>query len=87
MIVSVMSKKYILRFCGRGAKPAEAVTRVKAADGVKVLDDSSPRMLLVAGARSKVEKLAGSLGEWVVSEERAVKMPDTRPRVRSSKAA
>jgi hypothetical protein len=46
MIEARISKKYIPRFCGRGARPAKAVTRVKEAAGVRVLDDSSPRRLL-----------------------------------------
>ncbi len=79
-----MTKKFILRYCGKGGKPADAVARVKAADDVKVVDDSSPRMLLVEGPKAAVEALAGSLADWVMSEERTVKLPNPRPRVRSS---
>ena len=82
-----MTKKFILRYCGKGAKPADAVARVKASDGVKVVDDSSPRMLLVEGPKAAVEAIAGSLADWVVSEERTVKLPGPRQRVRSTKAA
>jgi len=82
-----MTKKFILRYCGKGAKPADAVARVKASDGVKVVDDSSPRMLLVEGPKAAVEALASGLGDWVMSEERTVRLPSPRPRVRSTKAA
>ena len=54
MIVAPMSKKFILRYWGRGAEPASAVARVKSSDAVKVLDDSSPRMLLVEGPKQAV---------------------------------
>ncbi len=87
MIVAPMSKKFILRYCGKGAKPAGAVARVKASDAVKVLDDSSPRMLLVEGPKQAVEALAGTMSDWVVSAERTVKLPNPRPQVRSKRAA
>jgi hypothetical protein len=87
MIVASMSKKFILRYCGEGAKPPGAVARVKASDAVKVLDDSSPRMLLVEGPKQAVEALAGTMSDWVVSAERTVKLPNPRPQVRSKRAA
>jgi len=77
-----MAAKFILRYCGKGAKPAAQVARVKACEDVKLLDESSPRMLLVEGARQAVASLAETLPDWVVSEERAVKLPDPRPQVR-----
>lgn len=87
MIVAPMSKKFILRYCGKGAKPATAVARVKASGDVKLLDDSSPRMLLVEGPKQAVEALAGTMSDWVVSAERTMKVPNPRPQVRSKRAA
>ena len=87
MIVASMSKKFIMRYCGKGAKPANAVARVKASAAVKVLDDSSPRMLLVEGPKQAVEALAGTLSDWVVCAERTVKLPNPRPQIRSKRAA
>ena len=87
MIVASMSKKFILRYCGKGAKPATAVARVKASEDVKLLDDSSPRMLLVEGLKQAVEALAGTMSDWVVSAERTMKVPNPRPQVRSKRAA
>jgi hypothetical protein len=87
MIVAPMSKKFILRYCGKGTKPTNAVARVKACEDVKLLDDSSPRMLLVEGPKQAVEALAGTMSDWVVSAERTVKLPNPRPQVRSKRAA
>jgi len=87
MIVAPMSKKFILRYCGKGAKPAGAVARVRACENVKLLDDSSPRMLLVEGPKQAVEALAGTMSHWVVSAERTVKLPNPRPQMRSKRAA
>ena len=65
-----MTKKFVSAL----AEAAGGVPwRVKASDGVKVVDDSSPRMLLVEGPKAAVEAIAGSLADWVVSEERTVK--------------
>ena len=77
-----MAAKFILRYCGKGEKPAAQVARVRACADVKLLDASSPRMLLVEGARQAVAALAETLPDWIVSEERTVKLPDPRPQVR-----
>jgi hypothetical protein len=87
MIVAAMSKKFILRYCGKGAKPANAVARVKACEDVRLLDASSPRMLLVEGPKQAVEALAGTMADWVMSAERTVKLPSPRPQIRSKRAA
>ncbi|MCL4800631.1 MAG: hypothetical protein KJ025_13650 [Burkholderiales bacterium] len=79
--------RFILRFRGPGAKPAADVARVKQCAGVTVLDESTPRMLLVEGARSKVLQLAGRLEGWVASEDQAVRLPDPRPKVRTKQAS
>ena len=71
-----------LGFGGKGAKPAAQVARVRACEDVKLLDASSPRMLLVEGVRQAVDALAETMPDWVVSEERTVKLPDPRPQVR-----
>jgi hypothetical protein len=82
-----MSKRFILRYCGKGVKPAASVARVKACEGVKLLDDSSARMLLVEGPKRAVQALAGAMPGWVVSAERMVKLPNPRPQIRSRRAA
>ena len=82
-----MTKKFILRYCGKGSKPAQAVAHVKAHDDVKVLDDSSPRMILVTGPKAAVEALAIGMADWVVSEEKTIRIPNTRPRARSKARA
>jgi hypothetical protein len=86
MIVASMPKN---SSCGTAARH-EAHQRSGTREGVrdvKLLDDSSPRMLLVEGPRQAVEALAGTMSDWVVSAERTVKLPNTRPQVRSKRAA
>jgi hypothetical protein len=79
-------KKYILRFTGSGAKPAADVARIRNTEGVTVLDEA-PRMLLVQCAKTRARQLVEDLDKWVMSEERAVELPDPRPKVRSKRAA
>jgi hypothetical protein len=74
--------RYILRFRGKGPKPAEDVERVRAASQTVVLDDSSPRMLLVDGPDDEVRKLVDEMPEWVASPERFFELPDPRVRVK-----
>ena len=78
--------KYILRFTGSGAKPAADVARIRKYEGVTVLDEA-PRMLLVQCAKPRAKQLVEGLDNWVMSEERAVELPDPRPKVRSKRAA
>ena len=78
--------KYILRFTGSGAKPAADVARIRKYEGVTVLDEA-PRMLLVQCAKPRARHLVEGLDNWVMSEERAVELPNPRPKVRSKRAA
>lgn len=74
-----MSKaKYILRFKGKGPIPTDDLERIRAQENVKVLDDSSPRMVLVEAPEQAAQELDTSMPEWVVSPERKIQMPDTR---------
>jgi hypothetical protein len=82
-----MAKRFILRYCGKGVKPAASVARVKTCESVKLLDDSGARMLVVEGPNRAVRALAGAMPDWVVSAERTVKLPHPLPQVRSRRAA
>ncbi len=74
--------RFILRYRGPGQKPAEDVARVRELSEVRVLDDSSPRMLLVEAPAEAKGTLADALPGWLVSEEKTYRIPDPRPRPR-----
>jgi hypothetical protein len=74
--------RFILRFRGQGAKPHEHVARIRALADTVVLDDSSPRMLLVEGSEEALQDLLASLPGWVLSAERKLSLPDPRPNPR-----
>jgi hypothetical protein len=76
--------RFILRYRGAGPKPAEDVDRIHHWPHLRVLDDSSPRMLLVEGSPSDLEALVGSLPDWMVSQERTYRVPDPHPVPRRS---
>ena len=69
-----------------GAKPAADVAQIRKCEGLSVLDEA-PRMLLVQCAKPRVKRLVEGLDNWVMSEERAVELPNPRPKVRSKRAA
>jgi hypothetical protein len=73
--------KYILRFTGRGEKPRKDVRKIEDAP-LRIVDDSSPRMVLVDGAPDVVKELEASLDDWTAIAEQMVPLPDTRERVR-----
>jgi hypothetical protein len=72
--------RFILRYRGEGQKPAEDVERVRSLEEVRVLDESSPRMLLVEGPGTRLKTLVASMPQWVLSPERMVPLPDPRLR-------
>lgn len=73
--------RFILRYRGAGAKPAEDVDRIRALPNAKVLD-GSPRMLLVEAPEADMRALVDSLPDWVMTEERMIPLPDPRPKLR-----
>ncbi|MSR58641.1 MAG: hypothetical protein EXS05_13470 [Planctomycetaceae bacterium] len=75
--------RFILRYVGKGTKPEQDVERVKALGGLKVLDESSPRMVLVEAPETPLTRLMESLPDWNQTAERFVPLPDSRPKVRA----
>jgi hypothetical protein len=77
--------RFILRYQGEGPKPAEDVSRIRSLQNIKVLDESSPRMLLVEGPGANLKALVESMPEWVLTPQRMIPLPDPRlkPRKRS----
>ena len=76
--------QFILRFQGRGEKPALDVARVRSLNEVTILDDSSPRMLLVKAPQSALAALMPNLPNWLVVEEEMTRLPDTRKKIRGT---
>jgi hypothetical protein len=76
--------RFILRFRGTGLKPAEDVERICALRNTTVLDDSSPRMLLVEAPEAELKALVDAMPGWVMTQERMISLPDPRPKPRRS---
>ncbi|GEM_PF-1595090 len=74
--------RFILRFRGTGAPSAKAIERVRALRHAAVLDDSSPRMLLVEGSETELKNLLATMPGWIMTPERMIPLPDPRPRPR-----
>ena len=73
-------KRFIFRFRGEGETSEVDVERIRSES--RVVDDSSPRMLLVEVPEEKARELASSLKDWVVSEERQLSRPNPRPKLK-----
>jgi hypothetical protein len=74
--------RFILRFRGPGSKPAEDLERIHSQKNVNVIDESSPRMLLVEAPESELKTLINSMPGWVMSREQTIPLPDPRPKLR-----
>ncbi len=77
--------RFILRFRGSGPKPVEDIERIRALRGTVVLDDSSPRMLLVEAPQAELKALIDALPNWSMTPERMIPVPDPRPKLRRGK--
>lgn len=73
--------RYIVRYVGEGLRPEADVQRIRSSAGLTVLDESS-RLMLVEASAKRLESLLGSLPGWSWSPERAIRLPDARPRPR-----
>jgi len=77
----VAKARFVLRYRGEGAKPEADVRRVRALADTVVVDDSSPRMLLVEAHDGPLRDLLGSLPDWLMAPEQTYAVPDTRKKV------
>jgi hypothetical protein len=71
--------RYILRFRGRGPKPAEDVRQIRSVRGARVIDESE-RMMLVEAPDGELRKLMSGLSHWVMGDEQTIPLPDPRQR-------
>jgi hypothetical protein len=76
-------ERFILRFRGAGIIPKEDVDKIRASTGIVVLDDSSPRMLLVEALPDEVKTLTSRMKGWVLIPEKTIPLPDLRPKVKN----
>ncbi len=73
--------RFILRYTGREAT-GKGLEQIRAAKGIRVVEEASPGMLLVEGAGEAVRRLAESLPGWTYTPERQIPLPDPRPKIR-----
>jgi hypothetical protein len=75
-------RRFILRYRGKGSKPEEDVDRIRSLEDIEVVDESSPRMLLVEGPEAGLKALLESMSQWVLTPERMIPLPDPRLKTR-----
>ncbi len=73
--------RFILRYRGAGEPPERDVDRIRAVPGAEVVDQSA-RMLLVEGPADPLKALVDSMPDWIMTAERMIRLPDTRPKIR-----
>jgi hypothetical protein len=77
--------RYILRYQGELPRPQADVERIETCSDLRILDATSPRLLLVEGAAEALEALIDSLPNWILTRERSIPLPDTRRRTEGEK--
>ena len=74
--------RYILRFRGPSPGLPEDIQRIRSLRRLTVIDDSSPRMLLVEAPESELRALVDSMPGWIMTQEKMIPLPDPRPKLR-----
>jgi hypothetical protein len=77
-------ERYVLRFRGASTKPPGDVERILASKSITVLDDSSPRMLLVEADQGELKALVDKMPGWIMTPEQVTPLPDPRRKLRST---
>jgi len=75
-------RRFVVRFRGDSAKPAEDLERIRSLPEATVLHESSPGMLLVESDEQPLRELVESLPGWIVAPEQDIPLPDTRQRIK-----
>lgn len=71
--------QYIVRYRGEGEKPATVVERIRKLPQTRILDEDSPRMLLVETPGPQLQEVLQGDPQWLVSEKRSYRLPEQRP--------
>ncbi len=74
-------KRFILRYRGTGAAHPDDIDRIRALAETTVVDDSSPRMLLVEGPEHTLSTAVSEMPNWIMSPEETVELPNPRPKI------
>ncbi len=73
--------RFIVRYLGKGERPELAVTKIRALEGVSIVDDSGP-MLLVDAPEQALRAAVGTDADWMITPEVHYTVPDTRKKVK-----
>src|SRR5437867_13422011 len=75
-------RRFILRYRGEGARPQDAVEKIRAIGGAAVLEDSD-RMMLVEAPEQELRQALGSETDWSIAPEVTYDVADTRKKLRN----
>ena len=73
--------RFIVRYRGPGPRPSDAVARVSALPGARVIEDAG-RTLLVEGDEAELRSTLADESLWIVAPETTYPSPDPRRRVK-----
>jgi hypothetical protein len=73
--------RFILRFRGNGPAQEADVNRIRALPEARVIDTSSPRMMLVEAPEEHLRNAISDMPGWVMSPEQTIQLPDPRQKV------
>ena len=75
--------RFIVRYRGRGPKPADVVEQIGKLPSVSIVD-ASDKMLLVEAPEESLRHLLGQSADWLISPELSYEIPEKLPHTRTA---
>jgi hypothetical protein len=75
--------RFILMYRGADRSPRADVEAYRSIPGVRILDDSSPIMLLVEGPEDRLQRAVNSTHGWVMDRDLELELPNPHPGIGS----
>lgn len=73
--------RFVVRYRGSGQRPQDAVDRIGAVAGARVIDDAGPMLLVDAPREDDLRAALDNPTDWLVAPEVTYPIPDTRKRI------
>jgi hypothetical protein len=67
--------RWVIYYSGPGNPPEDHRLRIREIPGLRVVDETSPRLLLVEAPESELRSTLGQLAGWIIEPEYPIRVP------------
>jgi hypothetical protein len=81
-VSAVPAARFVIRSRGSSPPAAAEIETIRRSPHVRVLDESSPNMLLVEATEEELRKTLDT-SRWIITPEVSIPLPDPRMKIRT----